>query len=253
MLGLADLDCIVVGLNGAGELEQIRALTEGAGLARTVPVVAVGDEPAAVGGLAALRRGADEYVERANADSESLAATVLLAVERQRLRSAELPILDPLTGLPNRILFKDRLRTALARRRRTGEDVIVIFIDLDGFKEVNDTHGHAAGDFLLVEIARRLARSFRSTDTVARYGGDEFAVLCEGPNVATHLELLREQVQRSFLAPIDLGDKPVPVAASVGTALAGDETEPELLLERADAAMYEAKRAGASPERSGTA
>jgi diguanylate cyclase (GGDEF)-like protein/PAS domain S-box-containing protein len=152
---------------------------------------------------------------------------------------------DPLTGLPNRDALLDRLRRSLRRAGRGRWRLGVLFIDLDGFKAVNDTLGHQAGDDLLRAVAARLSEAVRPGDVVARLAGDEFAVLCE--RIATPGELRRigERVIASALtAPIELG-RPVSVSGSVGLALSGqDLTDSEELLNAAYMAMYEAKRAG---------
>ena len=141
----------------------------------------IGDGPAGEAGKNAVLLGADDYVTRAELDGGRLGSSVLLAIERGRRSVLEPPIRDSLTGLANRLLFIDRLRLALARRRREGQDVMVTYIDLDSFKDINDLLGHFAGDTVLVTVAARLRGGFRATDTVARLGGGEFGVLCEGP------------------------------------------------------------------------
>jgi diguanylate cyclase (GGDEF)-like protein/PAS domain S-box-containing protein len=148
---------------------------------------------------------------------------------------------DPLTGLPNRLLFVDRLRRSLADH----EAVAVLFLDLDHFKVINDSLGHAAGDRLLVAIADRLRVAIRPDDTVARFGGDEFTVLCRGvPDEATAQEVAR-RLANSVERPITLPDGEVFATASVGIALPdGEDESPETLLRNADAAMYQAKEQG---------
>ena len=248
MMSISELDCVVVGLNGKHQLEVLRSLYDGDGGARTLPLVVVGEEPAAVVGAEALRFGADEYLTRAEVDEERLTSAVFLAIERRRLRSAEPPIRDPLTALPNRLLFRDRVRAGLARRKRGGGELAVIFIDLDGFKEVNDGGGHAVGDAVLIEIGNRLAGRFRSSDTVARYGGDEFAVLCEGPSVAEHMMPLADKARDAFAEEVIVDGRAYEVGASVGVSLAADASEePASVIARADAAMYQAKRFGRAP------
>jgi diguanylate cyclase (GGDEF)-like protein/PAS domain S-box-containing protein len=152
---------------------------------------------------------------------------------------------DPLTGLPNRLLFADRLDRALAAARRRDERVAVAFADLDQFKRVNDTLGHDAGDHLLAEVARRLADAVRKSDTVARMGGDEFcAILTEvdGPDGA---RAVAGRMLAALEAPFALGGGEVQVTASIGLALFPDDAEdPGVLLQRADAAMYEVKESG---------
>ena len=152
---------------------------------------------------------------------------------------------DSLTGLPNRALFKDRLQHALARRTPSGHTVAVLFLDLDGFKSVNDMLGHSAGDELLVTVAERLRSVVRSGDTVARFGGDEFAVLLDDALPDEEVELAR-RINDVVRLPFDLHDERVHIAASVGIAHFDDHARtPEQVLRNADLAMYQAKAAGA--------
>ena len=151
---------------------------------------------------------------------------------------------DTLTGLPNRTLLNDRLSMALSRQKQDPDHpgVAVLSIELDGFKLINDVHGHEFGDEILVEVAHRLRKASRPADTVARLGGDEFVVVAEGVGIDAAVALA-EHMRRSLLEPIVAGDTAVYVDASVGVALAGSQT-PASLLRSADDAMYEAKSQG---------
>ncbi len=171
--------------------------------------------------------------------------------ERKRAESRirELAHFDQLTGLPNRVLFRDRLDQALAHARRHDEWVAVVFIDLDNFKGVNDSLGHLAGDHLLQEVARRLRRSTREEDTVTRLGGDEFALILVG--LATHAlaQRVAARVAAGCLAalaePVAMEDREVFTGASIGVALfPQDGDDPDALLRSADLAMYAAKERG---------
>lgn len=153
---------------------------------------------------------------------------------------------DDLTGLPNRVLLRDRIETALARRSTDGGLLAVLFIDVDDFKTVNDSLGHATGDDLLRQAAERLRAWCRAEDTASRLGGDEFAVLIE--SAVTVQEVLRvcERLRDAFRAPFEVGLRRLTVAASVGVALAEtlEPVTPDELLRNADAAMYVAKSRG---------
>ncbi len=152
---------------------------------------------------------------------------------------------DALTGLPNRTLLFDRIGHALQVKRRTGRDLAGLFIDLDGFKRVNDLHGHHAGDELLIAVAKRLSDVVREADTVARLGGDEFVVLCEdldgGQRPIVIAERIIAELERSVT--LESGEK-VSVSASIGIAHAEDSDSASDLIVRADRAMYAAKQAG---------
>jgi diguanylate cyclase (GGDEF)-like protein/PAS domain S-box-containing protein len=152
---------------------------------------------------------------------------------------------DPLTDLPNRVLLLDRLEHALARRERSGRPVVLLFIDLDGFKTVNDSLGHATGDAVLVAVAERLLGAVRSGDTVARLSGDEFALLLEDTPDAEVATLTRRLLDR-LSAPMDLGGRHLVVTASVGVATSTAAADAGDLLRNADLAMYAAKAAGRS-------
>jgi diguanylate cyclase (GGDEF)-like protein len=149
---------------------------------------------------------------------------------------------DLLTGLPNRALFLDRLEQAVKRVAYPGERAAVLFLDLDGFKRVNDSMGHAAGDELLIEVARRLSEGIRPGDTAARFGGDEFAVLLDGVTHETEAAAVAERLMASLRTPFLVQSKEVLITASVGIALpSGREDD---LLRDADLAMYHAKGTG---------
>ncbi|HEY3438120.1 MAG TPA: diguanylate cyclase [Actinotalea sp.] len=154
---------------------------------------------------------------------------------------AELALKDPLTGLANRRLLDVLLETALARVRRTGGPLVVTYLDLDLFKEVNDTYGHAAGDRVLVEVAQRLHATLREADVVARTGGDEFVIVHDStPEDAQHVHA---RIRAALAQPVDLGDGAVVTCeASLGSADLGDADDAVGLLAAADLAMYEVKR-----------
>ena len=148
---------------------------------------------------------------------------------------------DALTELPNRTLLHDRLDQALARRERDRSQVAVMLLDIDGFKSVNDSRGHAAGDELLIEIARRLRSVVRAGETVARLGGDEFALVVEGIGVRDEIVALAERVQSAFAEPFTLGETTQHMTASLGVAATCGGAESADLLRDADTAMYRAK------------
>lgn len=154
---------------------------------------------------------------------------------------------DSLTDLPNRVLFADRLELALARTARDDTRVAVLFLDLDGFKEINDTFGHAAGDELLQNVARRLLGCLRPNDTLARYGGDEFVVLVEKVDSTDAAVLVAKRILDALSHPVRVSDQQLYVKTSIGIALAGAQPGANTdVLRRADMAMYEAKSSGGS-------
>ena len=176
--------------------------------------------------------------------ARSLAAAFperLLARARDRL--AYLAMHDALTGLPNRTLFLERVEKALGGLGRRERRVALLFVDLDRFKAVNDTLGHAAGDELLCRAAERLQTATRETDTVARFGGDEFVVLCDDMAPAQADQLAKRIVQ-AFHAPFDLEGRDVVVTASIGVAVTQVGATPAELMRDADTAMYRAKHSG---------
>jgi diguanylate cyclase (GGDEF)-like protein/PAS domain S-box-containing protein len=150
---------------------------------------------------------------------------------------------DPLTGLPNRPLLMDRLPQALERSKRRNSRVVLFFVDLDGFKAVNDNLGHHAGDLLLVEVARRFETAVRAHDTVARFGGDEFVVLAEELDGEDEALRIAQRLNRVLDDPIELPGGQVRVTASVGIAFSDGHDAGDLLL-AADTALYRAKKAG---------
>ena len=165
-------------------------------------------------------------------------------VEGQLLHAA---LHDSLTGLPNRRLLLDRLGQALARSKRDGRDVAVLFLDLDHVKRVNDSLGHDAGDALLAAVAHNLAEAVRDTDSVARLGGDEFVVVCEEVHGDEEVDILAGRILEAISTPVEISGHRVVVTASLGVVTPESASvEPRDLLRHADAAMYHAKRSGRS-------
>ncbi|MBI5516147.1 MAG: diguanylate cyclase [Deltaproteobacteria bacterium] len=225
-----------------GHLERVeRALAEvGEGMTRL--------------GCRMLRAGGTEFdaeLDVVRADDPALPGAVVFTVtdatERRRAEAqlSYLAFLDPLTGLANRALFLDRLRQALLGARRTGRPFGVLLCDLDGFKAVNDTHGHDVGDALLREVGVRLRGVVRETDTVARLGGDEFALALSTVGGIHAAALVAGRVVRSLERPIEVSGRTCQVGVSVGVATFPDHGDDlDGLVAAADGAMYAAKRAG---------
>ena len=182
-------------------------------------------------------------------DAIHLLGLVQETTESKRLQAdlARLALHDPLTGLANRTLLDDRLRTALARAGRHGSLTAVLFLDLDGFKAINDTHGHRVGDEILATVAERLRAVLRPADVVSRLGGDEFVAVCEELADLQEAHAIASRVEVAIAAPIETGAGEVTVYASVGLALAegAQDADADELIRRADEAMYRAKHAGA--------
>ena len=170
--------------------------------------------------------------------TESL-ASALAGEQRANLKALH----DHTTGLPNRVLFVDRLSHALALADRHGWTVAVMFLDLDRFKNVNDTYGHATGDVVLKEVAKRLEQDARGEDTVCRNGGDEFLYLLMNPQGQGNLERIAAAVIDKLARTIQIGEKQLNVRPSIGIAIYPEGgIDGETLIQNADAAMYRAKK-----------
>ncbi|MDR1994195.1 sensor domain-containing diguanylate cyclase [Azonexus sp.] len=170
--------------------------------------------------------------------------TDIMPLKVQQRELERLAYFDALTGLPNRRMLMDRLRQMLAWAERSARSVAVCYMDIDGFKAINDVQGHHTGDRVLVEVARRLEKALRKGDTVARLGGDEFALLLATPNTVVNVNGVLERILASVQQPI--GDACTAViSASIGmTVFPTDHADAETLLRHADQAMYRAKNAG---------
>ncbi|HET9781496.1 MAG TPA: sensor domain-containing diguanylate cyclase [Candidatus Dormibacteraeota bacterium] len=176
---------------------------------------------------------------------EDTVAVVRDVTERHRMEIAlqHRALHDPLTDLPNRSLFFDRLRQAINAARRDGSQLALVMLDLDGFKAINDTHGHAAGDVVLKEVAGRLRLGLRATDSAARLGGDEFAWIL--PRVSSRRSVEGMVRRRLAIAqePVSIDGEPIDVGVSAGIALyPEDGHDPDTLMRHADRAMYSVKR-----------
>jgi len=212
-----------------------------------VPVILLTDVYSPEAAMRALKAGAQDYVARADLTPAVLQRTLTHAIARKRSEAqlAHRALQDPLTGLPNRTLFMDRLGMALDRARRTGSVTGVLFLDVDDFKAINDSLGHAAGDRVLTALAGRLRSVLRPMDTVARFGGDEFTFLFEGLSSPREAVAIAERVRHAAVGPISVGERHEQLTVSIGVATTSEpETAPDELLARADAAMYQAKGHG---------
>ena len=179
------------------------------------------------------------------ADNHALTRQLETKVQQRTAELHHRAFHDALTGLPNRALFMQHLTNAVQRRARSGATIVVLFVDVDDFKQVNDLYGHDAGDALLRHVADQFTRTLRSSDVVARFGGDEFAVLVEGPPWSTDPTAIARRLVESIDRPFRAGAVDVPVRLSVGVASDIDGLEDAAdLLRNADLAMYTAKSSG---------
>lgn len=193
----------------------------------------------------AISLGASDYVIKGDLNSLVLERTIRYAIERKstELDLSRLAHFDPLTHIPNRILFRDRLEHAIALSKREKKSFALMFLDLDGFKQVNDVHGHEVGDSLIRGCAERLVACLRNSDSVARIGGDEFTLLLEDTDSSSDLAHIAEKIIQIIATPYDLGRVQVSVGCSIGIALypsAGNTADE--LMHNADMAMYRAKK-----------
>lgn len=202
-----------------------------------------------------MGRWFDDYVFRVGEPHERKVAVLFTDItERKRAEHAlrnSVSLLrynahhDTLTGLPNRLLFEDRLSVAVSDAQRTGRSFALLFLDLDEFKSINDAHGHAGGDAVLVEVARRLRRALRASDTLARIHGDEFVVILPDASELDEIRVLEQKVRAAVNNPIEIADTTVRVNVSIGVSrYPTDGTNAQDLLRAADGEMYRAKRAG---------
>ena len=244
------IDCVLLDLSlpDAAGLEALEALHAAAPDAPVVVLTGRDDQVLAV---KAVQVGAQDYLPKRGTDAALLARAVRYAIERKRteLRLAHDALHDRLTGLPNRVLFLDRLAVALERSRRSPGSVAVLFIDLDRFKAVNDSLGHDVGDELLVLVADRVRANLRGGDTVARFGGDEFLLLCDDLGSQFEALALAHRARDMIAEPLELAGREISVSACVGVACAERaETGAESLIRDADHAMYRAKQRGSGVE-----
>jgi diguanylate cyclase (GGDEF)-like protein len=195
----------------------------------------------------ALQNGAQDYLMKGQLEGRLLSRSIRYAIERNHARQKEhrLAYFDALTNLPNRQLFLDRLSQALSHADRYDQKVALMFIDLDGFKLVNDSMGHDMGDLLLQAVARRLGDCLRKSDTVARIGGDEFTCILQDIEQAGNVNIVAKKVIRALTGPFDLKGHEIRISGSIGVSLFPDDTEDiEEMIKKADTAMYRAKDRG---------
>jgi diguanylate cyclase (GGDEF)-like protein len=195
----------------------------------------------------AFETGAQDYLIKGDGDGKELLRAIRHAVRRKasELRRLERARSDPLTGLANREVLIERIHRAKGRADREGRPFALLFLDLDGFKRVNDTGGHPAGDRVLHAIARRLVAVVRKADTVARLGGDEFVLLVEALHASADAAVIARKTLSSLARPVVIDHRAFVVGASIGISVYPDDAhDAGRLLELADAAMYRAKQAG---------
>ncbi len=248
-----DYDIVLLDLS-LPDQQGLRTLQQARGAASGVPIVVMtGLDDEAIA-LKAVQSGAQDYLVKGEVESRNLPRTLRHAIERHQMfmelkRSHErehyLATRDPLTGLPNRQLFFDHLGQALAHADRRRQSFAILFLDIDHFKNINDSLGHAVGDQLLQQLARRLSSCLRLGDAAARLGGDEFTIMMSDLPRVQDVARVAEKVIGALSQPCVIENHELCVTASIGIALyPGDGQDYRTLIENADAAMYTAKDQG---------
>ena len=197
--------------------------------------------------ITAVQDGAQDYLVKGQADGHVLVRSIRYAIERKRAEETirKLAYYDSLTGLPNRVLFNDRLTLALAHAHRTRKKLVVMLLDLDRFKDVNDTLGHNIGDSLLQVVGDKLTGLLRRNDTVARMGGDEYLLLLPEIARAEDAGKIARKILKIFREPFAVDGHQLRITASIGISLyPNDGQDADTLMKHADIAMYRAKEQG---------
>jgi diguanylate cyclase (GGDEF)-like protein len=245
-LGAETFDVVLLDLNlpdGSG-LECVDVIQQACS---DVPIVALSGHDDEEFAISILTKGVQDYLVKWEGQGRTILRSIRYAIERKRteLRLNFLAQYDSLTGIPNRQFFSDQLGRATARARRDAKKVALLYLDLDGFKAINDTMGHHAGDELLKAVAERLKKAVRAGDVVARLGGDEFAVLLEGLPGPLEVEVVATAILGMVSKPYEIKGRQLDVTASIGiTMYPNDDMDTQVLLKSADIAMYRAKDSG---------
>jgi len=249
--GVIDLVLLDLGLPDAEGLQAVRRVRAAAPRVPLVVLTGLDDETVAT---QALQEGAQDFIIKGQMDLRGLLRALRYAVERKNMEETARELTsqiahaashDFLTGLPNRLLLNDRIEFAIALAARHGKAIAVLFLDLDGFKHVNDSLGHSTGDKLLQSIATRLAQSVRVADTVSRQGGDEFVVLLSEVERAEDAAVTAVRILQAVAEPHEIDGRDLQVTASVGVSVyPEDGKDAEALIKNADTAMYQAKDMG---------
>lgn len=230
------------------------SLMRASAAARSIPIVVLTYHRDEATAMKAARAGAQDYLTKGEVTPELLSRTLVHAIERHRIlqdltlakqRQRFLATHDTLTELPNRYWFMEQLKTALSASQRRGTQLAVMFFDLDGFKAINDNLGHAIGDELLTDVAKRLRKAIRKSDIIARIGGDEFLAAIQDFDAEETPMLVADTIRKEIEKPYHLGGNECWISASVGIAVHPQHGDsPDQLIQRADTAMYESKSSG---------
>lgn len=242
--GIVDVVLLDLSLPDCRGLAGLREL---ASKAPRVPIVVLTEREDQAVAIEAIRNGAQDYLVKGENDPLRLHRSLCYAIERKAFeaRLAERAHFDQLTGLVNRALFEDRLEHAIARARRVQSRIALLFIDLDGFKAINDSLGHATGDEVLRFVAEKLRCCVRESESVARLGGDEFTILLDPIDDAAAAAVAAGRIISAMKVPLSIDGQRVEVTASIGVALFPDHCgDSETLLRHADSAMFRAKARG---------
>ncbi len=212
-----------------------------------IPLIVLSGQEDEAFSLKAVQLGAQDYLIKGQGDVHLINRSIRYSIERKHAEQGMryLAHYDSLTGLANRALFRERLDHALIRAGRTQSQVAILYVDLDRFKQINDTLGHEAGDALLIEISKRLTACVRQDDTVARLGGDEFMLILENIKNVNHAALISKKIIGALSEPCTSGEMDLYITPSIGiTIYPDDASDVHELLKNADAAMYRAKEKG---------
>ena len=248
---VVDIILLDLGLPDAQGLEAIRGIHAAA---PSVPLVVLTGLDDGAMAMQALQQGAQDYLIKGQIDTRGLLRALRYAIERKTMESAALAMAqqmahsaehDFLTGLPNRMLLNDRIGRAIALAARHTKKIAVLFLDLDGFKYINDSLGHATGDKLLQSVAKRLGDCVRGSDSVSRQGGDEFVVLLLELEQAEDAAITARRILQAVAQSHPVGQHDLHVTASIGVSVyPEDGLDADTLIKNADTAMYQAKENG---------